>query len=136
MKNIYVVTHTESVHHVQRLVGGWYDTSLTENGRVQARRIATALYNEIGIRNIPIYSSDLKRCVEMADTFAEVFHSTVVLDKNLREASWGDAEGKTKEWWNQNAVYKSIDGNQLDHQVFRPGFPISNWVHRHLSMVK
>ncbi len=119
MKNIYVVTHTEAIHHVQRLVGGWYDSSLTENGRVQARKIAAALYNEIGIRNIPIYSSDLKRCVEMADAFAEVFDTTVILDRNLREASWGDAEGKTEEWRNQNIVHKSIDGNQLDHQIFK-----------------
>jgi len=118
MKNIYVVTHTESIHHVQRIVGGWYDTSLTENGRVQARKIANALYNEIGIQNISIFSSDLKRCAETADIFAEVFNTTVILDRNLREASWGDAEGKTEEWWNQNVIHRSIDSNQLDHQMF------------------
>lgn len=118
MKSIYVVIHTESIHHVQCLAGGWYDTSLTGNGRVQARKIATGLYNEIGERNIPIYSSDLKRCVETADIFAEVFSSTVILDSNLREASWGEAEGKSKEWWNQNITHKSIDGNQLDHRMF------------------
>jgi probable phosphoglycerate mutase len=107
------------MHHVQRLIGGWYDTSLTENGRVQARKIATSLYNEIGERNIPIYSSDLKRCVETADIFAEIFGTKVIFDRNLREASWGEAEGKTKEWWNQNVIHKSIDGNQLDHRIFR-----------------
>ena len=119
MKNIYVVTHTEATHHVQRLVGGWYDTSLTENGRMQAKKIATALYNEIGERNIPIYSSDLKRCVETADIFAEVFGTTVIFDGNLREASWGEADGKPQDWWNQNIVHKPINGNKLDHRVFR-----------------
>ncbi|MEE8413291.1 MAG: histidine phosphatase family protein, partial [Dehalococcoidales bacterium] len=115
MKNIYVITHTESIHHVQRLGGGWYDTSLTENGRVQARNIATALYNEIGMQNIPIYSSDLKRCAETADAFATIFDSTVILDRNLREMNFGDAGGKTKEWRTQNEILKPVDGNRLDH---------------------
>lgn len=119
MKNVYVVTHTEATHHVQRLSGGWYDTSLTENGRMQARKVATALYNEIRERSIPIYSSDLKRCVETADIVAEVFDTTVIFDGNLREASWGEADGKPQEWWSQNIIHKPIDGNKLDHRVFR-----------------
>jgi probable phosphoglycerate mutase len=48
MKNIYVVTHTEATHHIERLAGGWYNTSLTVNGRSQARKIAKALNSEIG----------------------------------------------------------------------------------------
>jgi probable phosphoglycerate mutase len=119
MRNIYVITHPESVHHIQGLAGGWYDDSLTENGRGQARKIAIALRNEIGEQDISIYSSDLKRCVETADAFAEVFGTKVSLDRGLREASWGEADGKTREWWKHNVVHKAIDGNQLDHQMFR-----------------
>ena len=118
MKNIYVVTHTESIHHVQGLIGGWYDTSLTENGRGQARKIATSLYYEKGERSIPIYSSDLKRCAETASIFSEVFNSTVILDRNLREMNFGDAGGKTKEWRDKNIVPKPTDGNRLDHRIF------------------
>jgi len=119
MKNVYVVTHTESIHHVQGLAGGWYDTSLTENGRNQARKIAVALFSEIGEHNIPIYSSDLKRCAETAEAFAEVFNSTVILDRNLREMSWGDADGKNQEWINKNINPPPTDGNRLDHQLVR-----------------
>lgn len=118
MKNFYIVTHTESIHHVQGLGGGWYDTSLTEKGKGQAREIALSLYNEIGERNIPIYSSDLKRCSETADFFSEVFNSTVILDKNLREMNFGDAGGKTEEWRNQNIIPKPFDGNRLDHHIY------------------
>lgn len=118
MKSSYVVTHTESIHHVQGLVGGWYDTSLTKNGRNQISRIAEALYSEIGEQNIPIYSSDLTRCVQTADAFTEICKSTVILDRNLREMSYGPAEGKTTEWWNQNVVHRSIDGNELDYRMF------------------
>ncbi|HEX9897220.1 MAG TPA: histidine phosphatase family protein [Dehalococcoidales bacterium] len=117
MRNLYVVRHTESLHHVQGLYGGWYDTSLTEKGRVQATKVATGLYNHINISNIPIYSSDLKRCSEMAYIFARVFNSPVILDKNLREMSGGDNDGKTQEWQKQNII-PPIDGNRLDHRVF------------------
>ena len=118
MKNIYVVTHTEATHHIQGLVGGWYNTSLTENGRNQAMKIAEALYSEIGEQNTPIYSSDLKRCAETAEAFAEVFNSPVILDRNLREMSWGDAEGKNQKWLNDNHIPKPTDGNRLDHKNF------------------
>jgi probable phosphoglycerate mutase len=119
MKNVYVVTHTEATHHVQGLYGGWYDTSLTENGRSQARKIAVALYSEIGEQNIPIYSSDLKRCAETADAFAKVFNSTVILDSNFREMSFGDADGKNQEWTRKNITPTPADGNRLDHKTFR-----------------
>ena len=119
MKSIYVVAHPESIHHVQGLGGGWYDTSLTENGRRQATRIATSLHNEIGAGNTPIYSSDLKRCAETAGIFAEVFNSTVILDRNLREMSYGDGEGKPKEWGDRNITPQPRDGNRLDHRICR-----------------
>ena len=117
MKNIYVVAHTESIHHVLGLGGGWYDTSLTENGRRQATRIATALHSEIGAGNTPIYSSDLKRCAETAGIFAGVFNSTAILDRNLREMSYGDGEGKPKEWGDRNVTPQPRDGNRLDHRI-------------------
>jgi probable phosphoglycerate mutase len=49
MQNIYVVTHAQSIHHIQGLGGGWYDTSLTEKGVKQAETLADFLYGEIGI---------------------------------------------------------------------------------------
>ena len=118
MRNIYVVTHTESIHHVKGLGGGWYDTSLTEKGLIQANNIATALYNQIKIQNIPVYTSDLKRALETANIFSRVFNSTVILDSRLREMSFGDAEGKPKEWQDQNIMPKPNNGDRLIHHRF------------------
>ncbi len=42
MKNIYVITHTESIHHVRKLGGGWFDIPLTAQGRGQTKQIANA----------------------------------------------------------------------------------------------
>jgi probable phosphoglycerate mutase len=118
MRNIYVVTHTESIHHVQGLGGGWYDTSLTEKGKAQAVKIAAGLYNEIKLSGIPIYSSDLKRAAETAQEFSKVFNSAVIIDKNLREKNIGDAGGKSQEWWDKHIVPQPKDGNRLDHRNF------------------
>lgn len=118
MRNVYVVTHAQSLHHVQDLTGGWYDTSLTEKGVNQAEILAEFLYREIGIPGIPIYSSDLKRAFETAEIIARPFKSGVIQDKRLREMSFGDAEGKPREWRTENIIPRPADGDRLNHRLF------------------
>ncbi len=118
MRNLYIVTHTESVHHIQGLGGGWYDTPLTEKGKHQAAKIATVLREETGLSGIPIYASDLKRCAETAGEFSRVFSSPVILDKNVREMNFGEGGGKTKEWQDAHIVPQPKDGNRIDHRIF------------------
>jgi 2,3-bisphosphoglycerate-dependent phosphoglycerate mutase len=118
MRNIYIVRHTEAEHHVQNLGGGWYDTPLTEKGKTQAQRIAENLFKEIGVRGLPVYSSDLKRCVETADAISKIFGSSVTLDRNLREMNFGECGGQTREWQKAHIVYPPRDGNRLDHRPF------------------
>ena len=38
-KDIYLVAHGEARHHVEGLVGGWYDSDLTELGQRQAQAV-------------------------------------------------------------------------------------------------
>lgn len=118
MRNVYVVTHTEATHHLRSLVGGWRDYPLTENGRDQAARIAASLHKETGTDEIPIYSSDLQRCSEMADIFTRVFGGSVVLDERLREMRFGRGEGKARDWSKKNVNPKPADGNRLDYRIF------------------
>jgi probable phosphoglycerate mutase len=118
MRNIYVITHTESLHHVQGLGGGWYDTSLTEKGKAQAAKLAANLHAEIKLSGILIYSSDLKRCAETAQEFSKVFDSTVTLERNLREMNFGDCGGKSKEWQAEHIIPQPEDGNRLDHRIY------------------
>ena len=117
MRNIYVVRHTQSVHHVEGLAGGWYDTPLTEKGIADARRVADSLHQELRLDGIPIYSSDLKRCSQMASIFSAVFNSPVILDPNLREMHGGACEGKPEDWVRDHMVVLT-DGNRLDHRAF------------------
>ena len=58
MKNIYVVTHTESIHHIKGKVGGWFDTGLTENGKKQAASVAKRLDEWVDERIAPAPDDD------------------------------------------------------------------------------
>jgi probable phosphoglycerate mutase len=119
MRNIYIVRHTEAEHHLQKLLGGWHDSSLTEKGKNQAAQIATKLFIEINARGIPVYSSDLKRCSEMADIFSKVFGSTVIYDKNLREMNFGDGDGKPQKWYVENIAPRTPGSNRLEYRPFK-----------------
>ncbi len=45
MTCIYLVTHAEATHHVDDIVGGWFDSALTERGHAQAQATAQVLGN-------------------------------------------------------------------------------------------
>lgn len=118
MRNIYIIRHTEALHHVQKLGGGWYDTPLTEKGVAQAERIAGNLMAEIKSTNIPIYSSDLQRCSTMAEIFSKVFSGPVFLDKDLRELNFGEGGGKPRVWYDAHTRRPPEDETRLDHRIF------------------
>ena len=42
-----MVTHPEATHHVDRRVGGWFDSELTDLDTVQARRVGQALAERV-----------------------------------------------------------------------------------------
>jgi len=66
MKDLFVVTHTQSIHHVENKVGGWYDTGLTPRGEIDARATAERLASMIGGGDVEIFSSDLRRASQTA----------------------------------------------------------------------
>ncbi len=117
MRRIAVVVHAESQHHVDRLVGGWYDSSLTEHGREQARRAGLALQELFPQPQVPIVSSDLLRARETAEIIGEVLGSSVVLEPGLRELSYGAAEGQPQVWLDERIVPTPTHGTRLDHHV-------------------
>ena len=117
MRRVAVVVHAEAQHHVDQLVGGWYDSSLTERGRKQARQLGTALRRVFSGSPVPIVSSDLTRARQTAEIIGEALQSTVVLDPRLRELSYGIAEGRPKTWLAVRIVATPACGSRLDHRV-------------------
>lgn len=114
MKEIFVVTHTQSVHHVEGRVGGWYDTGLTERGRKDAAATAECLATLVGGRQVEIFSSDLLRTAETAAAIAARLAVPVTETAALREISYGEAGGKPQAWL--DARYAAApDDNRLDY---------------------
>lgn len=117
MRRIAVVVHAEATHHVDHLVGGWYNSSLTELGRRQARQVGTALRNIFPQLHVPIMSSDLKRACQTAEIIGKALQSPVTLDPRLRELSYGIAEGRPQSWLAKRIVATPTCESRLDHRV-------------------
>ena len=98
MKTLYVVTHPQSVHHVEGRVGGWYDTALTDLGRRQAEAIARRLAVQCAGQTPSLISSDLLRCSETAEIIGRHLSLAPRLTPDLREMSCGVAEGQPQAW--------------------------------------
>ncbi|MEV8314648.1 histidine phosphatase family protein [Streptomyces sp. NPDC059900] len=116
MRTLYLVTHPEATHHVEGVVGGWHDSRLTPAGVRAAQSIARALRAQIpDDAEVELYSSDLRRTVRTAQEVAEVFAVPPVLDRRLREKSYGEAGGKPQEWLDRRFVPPPAVGERMDH---------------------
>ena len=118
MRNVYVVAHTQSMHHVEKLGGGWYDTSLSDLGRFQAEKTGEYLKSIIG-SDVRIVSSDLKRAAETAKIIGGILGCEIALDEGFREMSYGEVEGKPQEWINAQKIPVIMDEDRLDYRVYK-----------------
>ena len=102
MKQIITIQHTQSEHHLNGMVGSWTDWRLTENGRVQAERIAERLLPLLQGKKWTLYSSDLLRAQETAAPLARLLGVEPILRPELRERNLGPAVGKSVQWLREN----------------------------------
>ncbi|WP_048439624.1 histidine phosphatase family protein [Caenimonas sp. SL110] len=89
---IIAVRHGETSWNVDARIQGQMDIGLNDTGRWQARRVGEALASE---EISAVYSSDLGRAHQTAQSIAEVAGIPVVPDEGLRERGFGMFEGKT-----------------------------------------
>jgi broad specificity phosphatase PhoE len=113
---VYLIPHTEATHHIERRVGGWYDSDLTERGRTQAQATASALKKIVAEMPV-IFSSDLARATQTAQPIADSFGSDFVVTPDLREIGCGIAEGKPQAWLNERISYPPQDQSRIDHKI-------------------
>ncbi|MFE7011509.1 histidine phosphatase family protein [Streptomyces sp. NPDC057651] len=116
MRTLYVVTHPEATHHVEGVVGGWYDSRLTPAGIRAAVSIAQALRAQIpNSAEVQLFSSDLQRTLRTAKEVAALFGVTPNLDRRLREKSYGEAGGKPQAWLDQRFIPPPAVGERMEH---------------------
>jgi 2,3-bisphosphoglycerate-dependent phosphoglycerate mutase len=121
-RTIYVVTHPEATHHVDGLVGGWYDSDLTPAGLRDARTVAETLDALIpDDSGVTVVTSDSLRARRTAEVIAEVVGSVAVPDRRLREKSYGDAEGRPQSWLDERFIAPPATGDRLSHDEGIPG---------------
>lgn len=116
-KDVYVVAHAQSQHHVDGLVGGWYDSPLTDLGQRQADAVAARIAALVGDqRPIEIHSSDLLRAAQTAEQISARLDTAVTHWSDLRERGYGVAHGKPSSWLEGRVVFVGKDGDRLDHR--------------------
>ena len=116
MRTVYVIAHPEASHHLEDVVGGWHDSSLTETGRAHASRIAAAIREMVPEdASVELHSSDQKRCVEVAEQLSQVLDVPVIADPGLREKSYGVAEGRPQAWLDERFVVPPAVGDRMGH---------------------
>ncbi|KAI3760918.1 hypothetical protein L1987_51320 [Smallanthus sonchifolius] len=89
---IVVVRHGETEWNAEKRIQGHLDIDLNDVGRQQAAAVAERLSGDSKIS--AIYSSDLKRALETAETIASRCGGLqVIQDPSLRERHLGDLQG-------------------------------------------
>lgn len=122
MRTLHVITHPEATHHVEKVVGGWHDSDLTPAGRDAAAAVARALRADIPAdADVELISSDLRRAAQTADAVGELFGVRPLLDRRLREKSYGEAEGRPQEWLDRRFVPPPAEGDRMGHHEGVPG---------------
>jgi probable phosphoglycerate mutase len=116
MKTLYVVTHPEASHHVERVVGGQFDSELTATGHRQAVAIAARLAESVPRgAEVELFTSDLRRTAQTADAIAAALDVVPVAMIDLREKSLGVAGGKPQQWLEDRFVPPPAVGERMHH---------------------
>ena len=89
---IIAIRHGETAWNVDSRIQGQLDIGLNDTGRWQAQRVGEALAEE---PISAVYSSDLERAHQTAQSIAQVAGKPVVRHAGLRERAFGMFEGRT-----------------------------------------
>ena len=117
MRCLYVIAHPEATHHVRGLVGGWFDSHLTERGHRQAEVIGRRIRHLVPAQTeVELYSSDLTRAAQTAEAVGRHLGVPPRWKPDLREKSYGEAEGQPRGWLDERFVPPPASGDRLDHE--------------------
>lgn len=102
MKTIITIQHTQSIHHINGMVGSWTDWDLSDVGKKQAENIGKNLLSEFKNYKFIMYSSDLKRAKQTAEIVGKYMKTKPILVTALRERNLGKCCGKSVFWLREN----------------------------------
>ena len=91
---VYIIRHAEAEGNVYRRCHGQYNALLTTRAYKQLPYLAKRFEN---VPLAAVYSSDLFRALQTAHAFADMLGLDVTADARLRERSFGQWEGMTRD---------------------------------------
>ena len=98
--------------------GGWSGQPLTEEGKAQADELASFIQrSDLGIQYI--YSSDLLRAIQTAQSVADKLHLPIIQMPEFREVNNGDLAGMYNEL--ASKMYPGLYWNTLEWEQRYPG---------------
>jgi broad specificity phosphatase PhoE len=103
----YLIRQGETEFNQHKKMQGWLDIELNEIGHQQAEYLANYLVDK---HFDYVYSSDLKRAYQTAESFSRISHQHIIKDEKLREIRLGLWEGKT--WKQVKEEYDYFFNNQ------------------------
>lgn len=130
MPRLYAVRHGITGWNALGRIQGHAQSQLTDMGRKQAEAIAERLSSE---HIDSIYASDLDRALHTAQAIARPHGLTVHADARLREAAYGEWEGRTMDelrqlypetvtqWMTEPVTVAPSGGENLDQVAARVG---------------
>lgn len=92
IEQLILIRHGETLHNVAGIAQGWNDSTLSDRGEEQVRRVAARLG---GFDFDAVYSSSLGRALETARRIAELRELPITTLDDLREMSYGRWEGRS-----------------------------------------
>ncbi|NLT73282.1 MAG: histidine phosphatase family protein [Chloroflexi bacterium] len=128
MPRLYAVRHGLTDWNALGRIQGHAQSHLTESGRRQAELIADRLSSE---RIDAVYSSDLTRAMDTARAIAGCHGLPVHADSRLREADYGDWEGRTMDelrvlypevvdrWMTEPVAVAPVNGESVEQVAAR-----------------
>ncbi len=93
MKELFLIRHGQSEHHVNGYTGGWTDLPLTPKGREQARRTMLYLRHVLKASTQRVLCSDLLRARDTGEILAAGLGVAIEFSPALRELNNGVARG-------------------------------------------
>lgn len=124
---LIIVRHGQTAHNRDRIVQGWYNAELTDEGLKQAEDLAASLPDKPDI----IFSSDLGRCRQTVEPIARKFPDAPLLfDWRLRERNFGELQNKSAkiDW---DSIF-NVGPYDSPHGVE----PLAHWEERLKSFVR
>jgi len=118
MTKLYLIRHGLTEWNIHNRFQGSSDIPLCSEGIRQAQKLAERLKN---IKFSSIYASDLSRAYETAKIIAQFHNIQVKKIPELREISFGEWEGLTKDEILQLKTYDFLAWKSSPHKVEFPG---------------